>query len=60
MSRYDYPDPGQDPDYCDGLSDDPEALLCLWCNEPLPSDAIANHDWYCSALCALYAEQEGD
>lgn len=23
MSRFDYPDPGQDVHYCDGLSDDP-------------------------------------
>ena len=25
MSRYDYPDPGQDPEYCNALSDEPDA-----------------------------------
>ena len=55
MSRYDYPDPGQDRDYCDGLSaDEPDAPLCLWCNEPLPADQTD----YCSALCAYYAERD--
>lgn len=34
MSRYDYPDPGQDPNYCDGLGGHPEiARTCSGCGE---------------------------
>lgn len=56
-SKFEYPDPGTDPAYCDGLTafddDAPEPPRCLWCGEPI-DDAYA----YCSALCACYAERD--
>ena len=58
MSKYDYPDPGQDPAYCDGLAaDDPpdELGICAWCNEPYPGRAEYP---YCSTRCAVQAECE--
>ena len=67
-SRYDYPDPGQDPAYCEGLAAEDEldieagglddrgrgAGYCLWCGVPLTSAASD----YCSSLCAVAAEQD--
>ena len=57
MSRYDYPDPGQDPAYCDGLvAEDPIDMdVCAWCNEP-----YTNREYYpyCSSPCGLYAERD--
>ena len=58
MSKYDYPDPGLDPDYCNGLSPDPidSEPTCLWCGEPLPVDQTD----YCSAYCANLAELDSE
>jgi hypothetical protein len=63
MSRYDYPDPGLDSSYCDGLStdgpddngtypDDHEPYRCFWCDRLL---SVSDASDYCSALCANYA-----
>ena len=57
MSKFDYPDPGQDPAYCNALTpepDEPDVEVCAWCSEPLWD----NREWhpYCSSPCALYAE----
>ena len=57
MSRYDYPDPGTDPAYCDGLSPDDDAPIdptCIYCGATI--DYLDNHEPYCSALCACYAD----
>ncbi len=56
MSRYNYPDPGTDPAYCDGLApdeplDDP---TCIYCGAVI--DYLDNNEPYCSALCACYAD----
>ena len=57
MPKYDYPDPGQDPAYCDGLvAEDPiDMYVCCWCHETYAS-------WeyypYCSSSCELYAEMD--
>lgn len=32
MSRYDYPDPGTDPRYCDAISAEPEREECPDCH----------------------------
>ena len=56
MSKYDYPDPGQDPAYCDGLADDdppPTCETCAWCDDPYAGRAEYP---YCSTLCAVQAE----
>jgi hypothetical protein len=55
MSRYDYRDPGQDPAYCDPLSDPPESDVpnCETCGEPA-NEAIwaANGQYaFCSDKC---------
>ena len=53
MSRYDYPDPGQDAEYCDGLAPEPDELdFCIWCNARLWTP---EHYPYCSALCGVMA-----
>ena len=70
MSRYDYPDPGQDPAYCDGLAADDDLEIeagplddrgrgegyCLWCGVPL-TNAVSD---YCSSLCAVAAEVDSE
>ena len=55
MSRYDYRDPGQDPAYCDGLSDPPESYTCGWCGVSYLDRAEYP---YCSTQCALEAERD--
>ena len=53
-SRYDYPDPGQDPEYCDGLqAEDPEPVYCIWCGGVCGDP---QNDPYCSWICSLDAE----
>ena len=54
-SRYDYPDPGQDPAYCDGLAADApvDMDMCAWCGQPYSDRAEYP---YCSTLCAVLAE----
>lgn len=55
MSRYDYPDPGRDPDYCDDLS--VETAYCLWCSAEVPSYEPGP---YCSGLCAAQADRDNE
>ena len=57
MSRFDRRDPGQDPEYCDGLeAAEPEPVhFCPWCNEPLPCSWSES---YCSLVCMIAAECE--
>ena len=60
MSRYDYQDPGTDPRYCDGISDDgaePDGPVCRFCGLPLPTDPT---DYYCDTLCEQRSIQEGE
>ena len=55
-SKYDYPDPGQDPAYCNGLTPELGDLdVCHWCNE-----SYTNREYYpyCSSQCGLYAERD--
>jgi hypothetical protein len=54
-ARYDYSDPGSDPDYCDGLSDPPER--CAYCSTDLV-DPI--YDPYCGSACAAEATSDDD
>lgn len=61
MSRkFDYPDPGLDPEYCNGLSnlDDP-GFCCAWCSEGF-SDCLPAGEYYpyCSLGCSIAAERE--
>ena len=56
--KYDHPDPGQDPVYCNSLAPMPEGTdmdVCAWCSEPYP-----NREYYpyCSSQCGLYAESD--
>ena len=62
MSSYDYPDPGTDPAYCNGLAAKGKDSLddcgrvdryCLWCGFMLW--ASSNSD-YCSLECVIRAE----
>jgi len=54
-SRFDYPDPGEDPEYCAGLeAKDEQPSLCLWCSTPYMSPMYGP---YCSRLCAIDAEE---
>ena len=56
MSTFDYPDPGMDPAYCDGLEAEPdESNACVWCNE-LYTDQTSYP--YCSAACAVRADSD--
>ena len=59
MSRFDYSDPGTDPRYCEGISDEglEEYPVCRFCGQPLPTDP---KDYYCDALCEQRAIQEGE
>ena len=70
MSKYDYRDPAQSPEYCDGLAadgtmdalaetDDPtDCDMCAWCVQPYTDRAEYP---YCSTLCAVQAEiDEGE
>lgn len=66
-SRYDYPDPGQDPEYCNGLAPEPEEWygeVCEWCSEPLPhvrDVVVIDEYWpYCSSLCATQAAADSE
>lgn len=64
-SRFDYPDPGTDPEYCNALAPEPEdtepevyelsadTAVCAWCGERLYDD---NFTPFCSSLCAIRAE----
>ncbi len=58
-SRYDYPDPGTDPAYCDGLAPDDDTLeICLWCGE---WHNVNPNAWpYCSTLCAARAAVDSE
>lgn len=56
MSTFDYPDPGTDDTYCNGLSEPPDGPQCRYCGDPMPL-AYA-HEAYCSSLCASYAEHD--
>lgn len=64
-SRYDYPDLGSDPAYCDGLgADPPDPLYCAWC-DAIYGDTTSFHpttdyDPYCSRLCAISAADHFD
>ena len=69
MGRYDYPDPGTDPAYCDGLSidwrDEIDEHVCVYCGGPLP--ARVRDAWedptgniYCSHECVINAERESE
>ena len=55
-SRYDYPDPGTDAAYCDGLTL-PVPDWCLYCNQPYEE---LTHYPYCGADCALQAEIDSE
>jgi hypothetical protein len=52
MSRYDYPDPGQDPEYCNALSDEPDA-------DDAPDDdpLAASFDRLSDGIDAIIAER---
>ena len=59
-SKYDYPDPGSDPEYCDGLAADDwrdgGLSVCLWCGQEFIYDIPEERDYpYCSPLCATQA-----
>lgn len=57
MSRFDYPDPGIDPDYCNGLSDPPvEPYGCAMCGQIVSDDE--KFFPYCSAECVSAAERD--
>ena len=53
MSRFDYPDPGTDPAYCDGLSDPPEPPdICDNCNDAAADIYSAGGRFvFCSDQC---------
>lgn len=54
MNRYDYPDPGLDAAYCDGLAPEYDGPTCIYCGEPLYE---AEDSLYCPwASCAVLAE----
>ena len=55
MSRYDYPDPGCDPVYCDSLSSQ-TVDSCLWCGGEC--DACSPYLPYCDPDCAHAAQRE--
>ena len=55
-SKYDYPDPGTDPRYCDSISDPPDGPTCLWCGAPLPEGETD----YCSSICSIHAEMDAE
>jgi len=58
MSRYDRPDPGVDPEYCDSLAPEyDEVHQCPWCDEPFEDK---DHFPYCSLECGLMADREGE
>ncbi len=54
MSRYDYRDPGQDSEYCDGLA--PEIETCDYCGRELPHHQA--HYPYCSHACSIDAQTD--
>jgi hypothetical protein len=48
-SKLDYPDPGQDPEYCNGLTPKPEILYdCAWCEMPCEDGEFAP---FCGPTC---------
>ena len=59
MSKFDQPDPGLDPEYCNGLSDEPGPdipHMCFWCGDSYDAWVNYYHVPYCSSLCARHAE----
>ena len=63
MSTFDRADPGQDPDYCDGLAPDPPRKDCAYCGGFILSDywgAGQLQGRYCSQQCALSARTAED
>lgn len=61
-SRYDYPDPGSDPEYCNDLtSDEGNEDFCLWCNAWFNLIPPQGASWpYCSPLCAAQAAVDSE
>jgi hypothetical protein len=100
-SKYDYRDPGTDPEYCNGLAPEPETTYecwncgaiatygilhacdteacdvgdvgtvgddfpeliadeptCYYCGVPIDARFADENDYYCSSLCAAYAERD--
>lgn len=57
MSKFDYRDPGTDPAYCDGLSDEPPDFDCLVCGN---IEVDNTHFPYCSVSCERQAVEEND
>ena len=60
MTRYDYPDPGQDSDYCDGLSDESTNERCFWCSQLFAEDSRGGYYPYCGPQCAISAERDSE
>lgn len=58
MSRFDYGDPGMDPERCDALSDPPPVEFdCCWCGNIEDDDTF----WpYCSSSCATAADCQNE
>ena len=65
-SRFDRPDPSEDEEYCNGLSeprdereceaDLPDRRLCGWCGVEL-SLKLSRLERYCSLACEFEAEK---
>ena len=60
MSCYDYPDPGQNSDYCGGISDELTSERCLWCGNNFNDYDANEFSPYCCNDCAIAAERDSE